>query len=198
MPTRPQISRPLSTRERVFIEKYMEFGGGKGAGRPAALAAGFKPSYAMWAAHRMLRRATVVREIEHRQKVRLRTLAPKAVDVVEQILDDVQHRDRLKAANQILNRFDPLLVGVAHQHAVNVTVKSDEIGLKLLRQLRSWGAPRELMERVLGVNGLPMLEQRLDGGQESEPGPVTIEGEVLEAEPDDDDNRNGDDNDSAP
>jgi hypothetical protein len=169
----------------------MEFGGGKGVGTRAALAAGFRPSYAPYAAHRMLRRATVVREIEERQKIRLRTLAPKAVDAVEQILDDVQHKDRLKAANQILNRFDPLLVGVAHQHAVSVTVKSDEIGLKLLRQLRSWGAPRELMERVLGVNGLPMLEQRLDGGQESEREP-TIEGEVLEAAPDDD---NGDDND---
>jgi hypothetical protein len=159
----------------------MEFGGGKGAGKPAALAAGFKPSYAPFAAHRMLRRATVVREIEQRQKIRLRTLAPKAVDAVEQILDDVQHRDRLKAANQILNRFDPLLVGVAHQHAVNVTVKSDEIGLKLLRRLRELDAPRAMMERLLGVNGLPLLEQRLDGGLESKPEPVTIEGEVLEA-----------------
>jgi hypothetical protein len=67
MPTKPQSSRPLSTRGRVFIEKYMEFGGGKGVGKRAALAAGFKPSYAPFAAHRMLRRATVVREIEQRQ-----------------------------------------------------------------------------------------------------------------------------------
>jgi hypothetical protein len=75
----------------------------------------------------------------------------------------------------------------------------DEIGLELLRRLRKLGAPREMMERVLGINGLPMLEQRLDGAQESEPEPVTIEGEVLEAEPDDgDDGDNGDDDDSAP
>jgi hypothetical protein len=165
----------------------MEFGGGKGVGTRAAVAAGFRPSYAPYAAHRMLRRATVVREIEQRQKIRLRTLAPKAVDAVEQILDDVQHKDRLRAAGQILNRFDPLLVGVAHQHAVNVTVKSsDEIGLELLRRLRELGAPREMMERLLGVNGLLLFEERLDGnGKAPEPGPVTIEGEVVAADEDD-------------
>jgi hypothetical protein len=163
----------------------MEFGGGKGVGTRAAVAAGFRPSYAPYAAHRMLRRVTVVREIEQRQKIRLRTLAPKAVDAVEQILDDVQHKDRLRAAGQILNRFDPLLVGVAHQHAVNVTVKSsDELGLELLRRLRELGAPREMMERLLGHNGLLLFEERLDGGQKSEPGPV-IEGELVAADEDD-------------
>jgi hypothetical protein len=185
MPTRPQSERPLSTRERVFIEKYMEFGGGRGAGLPAALAAGFKRSYAPFAAHRMLRRPIVARVIEERQKIRLRVLVPKAVDAIEEILDDKGHKDRLKAANQILNRVDPLLV--AHQHAIDVTVKSDdEIGLKLLRWLRELGASREMMESVFGINGLPLLEEQLDGRQESEPDePVTIESEVLEVEPND-------------
>jgi hypothetical protein len=164
----------------------MRRGGGKGAGKPAALAAGFKPSYAPFAAHRMLRRRIVVREIEERQKIRLRTLAPKALDAVEQILDDVQHKDRLKAANQILNRVDPALV--AHQHAVDVVVRTgDQIGLHMLRRLRELGAPREMIEKMVGANMLPFLEERLDNGEAPESGPVTIEGEVLEAEPDDED-----------
>jgi hypothetical protein len=191
MATRPQTERPLTTRERVYIEKYMELGGGKGVGTQAALAAGFKPSYAPIASHRMLRRPIVVHEIERRQKIRLRTLVPKAVDVVEQILDTEDHKDRLKAANQILNRVDPLLVGVAHQHAVNVTVRSgDQIGLGMLRRLRELGAPREMIEKMVGHNALPALEERLDSGEESEPtpesGPV-IDGEVLAVESDDGD-----------
>jgi hypothetical protein len=185
MSTRLQTERPLSTRERVFVEKYMELGGGKGAGLPAALAAGFKRSYAPFAAHRMLRRPIVARVIEERQRARLRLLVPKAVDVVEQILDDVAHKDRLKAANQILNRVDPSFLGVAHQHAVDVTVRSgDEIGLGLLRRLRELNAPREMIEKMVGRNVLPALEQMLDSGEIPEP--ATIEGRVV-AEPDDDD-----------
>jgi hypothetical protein len=69
-----------------------------------------------------------------------------------------------------------------------VTVKSGDNGLELLRRLRELGAPREMMERVLGHNGLPLLEEQLDGnGKASEPEPVTIEGEVVVAEPDDED-----------
>jgi hypothetical protein len=167
----------------------MEFGGGKGAGKPAAIAAGFKPSYAPFAAHRMLRRSTVVREIEERQKIRLRTLAPKALDVLEEILDSPEHKDRLKAVGQVLNRVDPAIAVTAHQSDISVTVKqqtSDELALKALRLMREIGATREMMERVLGCNGLPLLEAQLDGrafAPESEP--VTIEAIAAET-PDDD------------
>jgi phage terminase small subunit len=157
--TKPQSDRPLSTKERVFVEKYMEFGGGKGAGKPAALAAGFRESYAQFAAHRMLRRPIVARVIEERQKTRLRVLVPKAVDTIEEILDDKDHKDRLKAANQVLNRVDPVVVGVAHQHDVRVSVSDDEMALRVLRWLREMGASREMLERSLGVNDLPRLEQ---------------------------------------
>jgi hypothetical protein len=137
----------------------------------------------------MLRRSTVVREIEERQKIRLRTLAPKALDVLEEILDSPEHKDRLKAVGQVLNRTDPSIATTAHLSDINVTVKqqtSDEMALKALRLLREIGASREMMERVLGANGLPLLERQLDG-QAPELEAVTIEGEVLEAEIDDGD-----------
>jgi hypothetical protein len=186
MANRPQPSdRPLSLREKVFIAKYEEYGGGKGAGKPAAIAAGFKESYAKIAACRVLQREPVQREIEKRQKARLRTLIPKAVDAVEQILDDAQHKDRLRAAGTILNRVDPLLVGVAHQH--NVTIESnDQMALKALRLLKAMGASRRMLEEALGSGDLPRLEQLAAGnGQMRELAPVTIEGEAL-VEPDDD------------
>jgi hypothetical protein len=186
MSARSQSDRPLNLREKIFIAKYEEFGGGKGAGKPAAVAAGYKESFAAIAACRLLQREPVWREIEKRQKARLRTLVPKAVDAVEEILDDAQHKDRLRAAGQILNRVDPLLVGVAHQHTVTVE-SNDGVALKALRWLREMGAPREMIERSLGTNDLPRLEQMLDSGQIPAPEPVTIEAEALEVESDDDD-----------
>jgi hypothetical protein len=63
-----------------------------------------------------------------------------------------------------------------------VTVKqqtSDEMALKALRLLREIGASREMMERVLGCNGLPQLEAMLDG-QASESEALTIEAIATE------------------
>jgi hypothetical protein len=187
MANKPQPSdRPLSGRERFFVEKYMALGGGRGAGKPAALACGYKESSASVMACRVLQREPVQREIEKRQRARLRLLAPRAVDAVEEILDDTGHKDRLKAAGVILNRIDPLLVGVAHQH--NVTVESsDQMALKALRLLREMGATRRMLEEALGSGDLPRLEELAAGnGQMRESEPVTIEAEALEVESDDD------------
>jgi hypothetical protein len=187
MSTRPQSERPLSLKERTFVDRYLALGGERGAGTKAAQLAGYPASWAAIASHRMLRRPRVVRAIEAESKRLVRALGPHAIKVIKEILDNENHKDRLKAARTVLERIDPLLVGVAHQHDVKVTVKSGDNGLELLRRLRELGAPREMMERVLGVNGLPLLEERLDGnGKAPEPEPVTIEGEVLAAEPDDD------------
>ena len=182
--------RPLSLREQLFIAKYEEYGGGRGAGAKAAISAGYKENSAAVMACRLLQREPVRREIEKRQKARLRTLVPKAVDVLEEILDTPEHKDRLKAVGQVLNRVDPAIAVTAHQSDISVTVRqesSDELALKALRLLREIGASREMMERVLGCNGLPLLERQLDGqASKPESEPVTIEGEVLEAETDDD------------
>jgi len=182
--------RPLNMREQIFIAKYEEFGGGRGAGTKAALAAGYAERSAAVMSSRLLQREPVRREIEKRQKARLRTLVPKAVDVLEEILDTPEHKDRLKAVGQVLNRVDPAIAVTAHQSDISVTVRqesSDELALKALRLLREIGASREMMERVLGCNGLPLLERQLDGqASKPESEPVTIEGEVLEAETDDD------------
>ena len=133
---------------------------------PAALAAGFKRSYAPFAAHRMLRRPIVARVIEERQKTRLRVLVPKAVDVVEEILDNKEHKDRLKAANQVLNRVDPVFVGVAHQHDVNVTVNTREMEELVRRLAVEMGVTPE---KLLGANPMPLIEGKVVLEAESEP-----------------------------
>jgi phage terminase small subunit len=181
--------RPLTLREKVFVAQYEALGGGKGAGKPAAIAAGYSENSAHVMACRLLQREPVQREIQKREKARLRSLFPKALDVLEEILDSPEHKDRLKAVGQVLNRVDPAVATTAHLSDINVTVRqqtTDELGVKALRLMREIGATREMMERVLGCNGLPLLERMLDGVRaESKSAPVTIEGEVLEAESDD-------------
>jgi hypothetical protein len=191
-----KANKPLSLREQVFIAKYEEFGGGKGAGTPAAIAAGYKPSFAAIAACRLLQREPVAREIQRRQKIRLRALHSKAIDAIEETLDDKSDPPtRLRAANQVLNRTDPSIATTAHLSNLNVTVRqesNEEMELKALRLLRELGATREMMERMLGPNtDLLRLEQQLDGRASGET--VTLEatavevpGEVLETDDGDD------------
>jgi hypothetical protein len=144
----------------------------------------------IYMACRLLQREPVRREIEKRQKARLRTLVPKAVDVLEQILDTPEHKDRLKAVGQVLNRVDPAIATTAHLSNVNVTVRqesADELALKALRLLREIGASRAMMEKVLGANGLPLLEERLDGRASNSKSTVTIEAVPVEVLDDSDD-----------
>jgi phage terminase small subunit len=162
-------TRPLNMKEKIFIAEYERLGGGKGCGTPAAIVAGYKPSFASIAACRMLQREPVQREIEKRQKARLRALHPKALDAVEEILDDVAHKDRLKAANQVLSRADP--VHTEHELTVKHSVDVREMESLVARLAQEMSVP---VERLLGSNCAPL--------------PPLIEGTVVrEAEPDEDD-----------
>jgi hypothetical protein len=118
-----------------------------------------------------------VAEIERRQKIRLRTLHPKAIDVVEKILDSDGHRDQLKAANQVLNRTDPV-IGI-QEHRVEHTVNVTEMRLLVERLAQEMRLP---VERLWGVNEGAPLPPMIEAE------PVTIEAEV---EPDDDDEDDG-------
>jgi hypothetical protein len=179
--------RPLSLREKVFIAKYEELGGGRGAGTPAAIAAGYKETAAAVMAYRLLRREHVQREIQKRQRARLRALHSKAIDAIEETLDDKSDPPtRLRAANQVLTRVDPAVATTAHQTTIDVTVKQvsgDELGLKILRLAREVGWSREMTQCALGPNtDLRLLERQLDGRASAlESEPVVIEGEIAES-----------------
>src|SRR6516165_9530038 len=125
MPTSPQSSdRPLSLKERTFVDRYLALGGERGAGTKAAQLAGYSASWSAIAAHRMLRRPRDMRAIEQESKRLVRALGPRAIQVIKEILDDREHKDRLKAARTILERIDPTFLGVQHQHRVDVAIES--------------------------------------------------------------------------
>jgi hypothetical protein len=131
----------------------------------------------------MLHRPRVQAAIEAETKRIVKTLGPLAVSVIREILLDKEHKDRWKAANGVVNRIDPQYLGIAHahQHAVDITVReesADVVAMKILRHMREHNIPREVVESMLGANGLPAIERMLDG--ESKREPVTIDGETVE------------------
>jgi phage terminase small subunit len=207
MPIKLSESRPLSIKERLFVDKYIQLGACKGAGKVSAEHAGYPASWSRFAAHRMLKNPRVMRAIESESKRLLRALGPKAIHVLSEILDDKEHRDRLKAARTIIERIDPTLVAHAYAHRVDVTVHDTvEMSLRMLRAMRELHVPREVQRERLGPNIFDQLEAALDSnelegnGKAPASGPLMIEGEVVEAEPLDgnDDGPSWDDDDSVP
>jgi phage terminase small subunit len=183
--------RPLSPRERLFIDRFIQLGACKGRGKQAAEAAGYPPSWSKVAASRMLRIPRIARAVEEESRRLLRALGPRAIQVIAEILDDPEHKDRLKAARTVLERIDPTVFGVQHQHRVDVTVEGMEMSLRMLQAMRELRVPREIQRERLGPNIFEQLEAALDGmelngnGKILESGPLLIEGAVLEAESDD-------------
>ena len=196
MPTRPQSSdRPLSLKERTFVDRYLALGGKHGAGKKAAQLAGYPASWAGIASHRLLRRPRVMRAIEEESKRLVRALGPQAIQVIKEILDDREHKDRLKAARTVLERFDPTFLGVQHQHQVEVVVETGvETALRMLQVMRELRVPVEVQREKVGVNLYEQLVATLDGGALNGNGngkapvsePLMIEGRAA-AEVDEDD-----------
>jgi hypothetical protein len=134
-----------------------------------------------------------MRAIEEESKRLVRALGPQAIKVIKEILDDREHKDRLKAARTVLERIDPTFLGVQHQHHVDVAVESGvETAVRMLRVMRELRVPIEVQRERIGVNMYEQLTAALDGGALNGNGkvpelPPMIEGRVVAAEPDDED-----------
>jgi hypothetical protein len=190
MPSRPQSERPLSLKERTFVDRFLALGGARGAGSKAAQLAGYPASWSQIAAHRLLRRPRVMRAIEVESKRLVRALGPQAIKVIKEILDDRGHKDRLKAARTVLERIDPAFLGVQHRHHVDVAVESGvETALRMLQVMRELRVPIEVQREKIGHNMFEQLTAALDGGAVNGNGKapeslLMIEGEVVVAESD--------------
>jgi hypothetical protein len=142
----------------------------------------------------MLRRPRVMRAIETESKRLVRALGPQAIKVIKEILDDREHKDRLKAARTVLERVDPTFLGVAHQHHVEVVAESGvETAVRMLQVMRELRVPIEVQREKIGVNLFEQLTGALDGGAVNGNGKapeserlMMIEGRVAAANEDDD------------
>jgi hypothetical protein len=108
----------------------------------------------------LLTRQRVVDLITEVTKKQIRSAAPEALAAVKEIIADVEHRDRLKAASVILERIEPTLqridVNVKHE-----TINRDAEAVAYLRKLKALGVSREKLEEELGFSDLPRYERLL-------------------------------------
>jgi hypothetical protein len=108
----------------------------------------------------LLRSQRVIDLIEEVARKQIRSSAPEAIAAVCEIIADSEHRDRLKAANVILERIEPTMqrldVRVKHE-----TVDRDAEAVAYLRKLKSLGVSREQLEQELGYSDLPRYERLL-------------------------------------
>lgn len=117
----------LSTRQQAFV-RYMLQTGGQNAKRCAA-AAGYTGNDNTMAvtAHRLAHDEKVLAALKEEADKRIRSGAILGASVLAEIAGDVTHKDRLKAAIELLNRAGLLTATLhKHEHAVTVTNTADE------------------------------------------------------------------------
>jgi phage terminase small subunit len=186
--------RPLSAaasactvKERRFAESFVELGGMHGAGAAAARRAGYgNPSstanvYAS-IADRELNKPEVLSYVAELAKKKIRSLVPKAVRAVEEIIDNPAHAQRLKASMAVIDRIDPVETR-QHIEVTHTAVNHDQDAIAVLRHLKAIGAPRDMLEANFGFTGLSRYE-RLLAAEDLAKG-KTIEGELATASFDD-------------
>jgi len=94
---------PLTTKQQAFAEAYVANGGN---GKQAAIAAGYSENSARMEAHRLLKHSKVLAEIVYLSTARLASLAPKAIDQVENLITSARSdRVKLDASIDLLNRL---------------------------------------------------------------------------------------------
>jgi hypothetical protein len=109
----------------------------------------------------LLARQRVVNLIEEVTRKQIRSAAPEAIAAVREIIADVEHRDRLKAAQTILERIEPTMQRL-DVHVKHEVVDRDAEAVAYLRKLRALGVSREKLEEELGYSDLPRYERLLE------------------------------------
>jgi len=83
---------------------------------------------------------------------------PDAIGAVQEILADKDHKDRLRAAQTLLDRAYPL---TTHQHLTVEHIDHDAEAVAQLRILKGLGVAPEKLEQIFGVNGITKFERLL-------------------------------------
>jgi phage terminase small subunit len=163
-----------SPQERAFVHHLMTLTPERGFKVRAARLAGFKATTAHnlnSLTQRLLIRPRIIALIAEVTRKQIRTSAPNAVHAVHEILADRGHKDRLKAANVILERVDPTVarldVNVRHE-----VIDRDKEAVEYLRKLKSLGVPHEKLVEELGFSALPRYERLLALEDASKAAPV--------------------------
>jgi phage terminase small subunit len=106
----------------------------------------------------------------------LRAAGPAiAVRTVLKIAREEGHKDQLKAAAHLLDRFDPIEQRTQHNVTVEHKLSFDEEAIEAIKAARQLGITNEKLAEIYGADGLWRLEQKLAQLE----APKVIEGEFT-------------------
>jgi hypothetical protein len=161
------LEAACSPMERRFVYWLMNLPPKRGFRVRAAKLAGYgkrknsSPHNMNSIAQDLLTRQRVIDLLVEVTRKQIRSSAPEAIAAVREIIADPEHRDRLKAAQTILERIEPTInrldVNVRHE-----VVDRDSEAVAYLRKLKALGVSREKLEQELGYSDLPRYERLLE------------------------------------
>jgi hypothetical protein len=111
-------------------------------------------------ANTLYRNSDIIAALQEQLGKTLRSLGPKAVRVISDVMDDINPLAKLKAAEAVMRRVSPEVTKI-DAHVVHEVVDHRQEALEQLRSLLSLGVAREKLEELFGYSGLPMLERQL-------------------------------------
>jgi hypothetical protein len=158
------VEAACSPMERRFVHWLMNLPPKHGFRARAARLAGYgkdsTPHVLNSIAQDLLSKQRVIDLISEITRKQIRTSAPEAIAAVREIIADPEHRDRLKAAQTILERIEPTMqrLDVRVQHE---TVDRNAEAVAYLRKLKALGVERSKLEEELGYSDLPRYERLL-------------------------------------
>lgn len=174
--------KALNRHQRLFVSALFTSKPGHGQLALCAKEAGYgtatsSPASFASIANRLVNNDRVIEAIKEQTKKLLRSAAPKALSVVHEILNDITHKDRLKAANAILERVDP----VETKHSVEVTHKINHTknALDHLAYLKSLGVSHDKLVEEFGEIGLAHYTELLEAIEKAQP--IDVEYKELPA-----------------
>ncbi len=173
----------LSDKRRNFVMQFVIHGNGAKAARLAGYGGADSSNLTQAKlGYRLRQEPTIQAAITEEVRKYYHSAAAAAVREINRILDDPKAKDadKLRAADGILARIDPIVTGqvmrIEHEHHVHVDHTA--AALESLRFLKSMDVPREKLIEQFGYSGLPRYEKMLVE-EDIKAGKVkVIEGEV--------------------
>jgi hypothetical protein len=167
-----------SPMERKFCHWLMALPPAHGYKVKAARLAGYQgnPHVLNATVQKILTYDRIIALLTELTKKKIRSSAPQAIAAVLEIIGDAAHRDRLKAAETILERIEPTRqkIDVSVKHEI---VDRDKEMVAYLRKLRALGVSRDKLEDELGYSDLPRYERLLELEDAAKDVAPVIEGE---------------------
>jgi phage terminase small subunit len=167
----PAMASLANDRQRAFVDALFHVAPGHGAMAAAARMAGYEqstPHVLTATANRLMRDPKVQAAIAEETKRRLRASGPQAVVTIQDIMGDPLHKDRLKAAVQVLDRLDPVTQRLEAHHVHEVVDRETEL-FEAFKAAKEFGASQEKLIELFGFSKVPMLERKLAEQKRREP-----------------------------